>query len=215
MSAFISFEAPSGSSFLALRYGYNLLRRGKFGRELARDIWRCLLHPAAIVSPIYNLYVRRRSYVPSATARLVIMSEQEPDADSRITLSADLDALGMPRSEIHWQPTPLVGQSVAIFARALVEEFKRLGLADVELDEWVEAGEWRSNMVDNFHHMGTTRMSAEPAQGVVDPDCRTHQVRNLFIGGSAVFPTGGHSNPTLTLIALCLRLADKLKSELL
>ena len=58
--------------------------------------------------------------------------------------------------------------------------------------------------------MGTARMSTNPVNGVVDADCKVHSVANLFIGGSAVFPTGGANPPTLTIVALALRLADHL-----
>ena len=61
------------------------------------------------------------------------------------------------------------------------------------------------------HHMGTTRMHRDPRHGVVDADCRVHGLANLFVAGSSVFPTGGYVNPTLTLVALALRLADHLK----
>ncbi len=64
------------------------------------------------------------------------------------------------------------------------------------------------------HHMGTTRMSADPNHGVVDADCRMHTVDNLYIAGSSVFATGGYANPTFTLVALALRLADKLRDRL-
>jgi choline dehydrogenase-like flavoprotein len=67
-------------------------------------------------------------------------------------------------------------------------------------------------MTGGKHHMGTTRMHVDPKQGVVDPDCRVHGVGNLFIAGSSVFPTGGYANPTLTIVALAIRLADHLKS---
>jgi choline dehydrogenase-like flavoprotein len=65
----------------------------------------------------------------------------------------------------------------------------------------------------HFHHMGTTRMASDPASGVVDADCRVHGVENLYVAGSSVFPTGGNANPTLTIIALALRLADHLAGE--
>jgi choline dehydrogenase-like flavoprotein len=65
-----------------------------------------------------------------------------------------------------------------------------------------------------FHHMGTTRMHRDPSQGVVDPNCRVHGMSNLFITGSATFPTGGYANPTLTIVALALRLADHIRDQL-
>ena len=66
----------------------------------------------------------------------------------------------------------------------------------------------------NFHHLGATRMHAEASKGVVDADCRVHGIRNLYVAGSSVFPTYGCSNPTLTVVALALRLADHLRKEL-
>ena len=59
--------------------------------------------------------------------------------------------------------------------------------------------------------MGTTRMGTLPNLGVVDPDCRVHGVPNLFVAGSSVFPTGGHANPTLTIMALTLRLGEYIR----
>ena len=73
---------------------------------------------------------------------------------------------------------------------------------------------WPDHLRDQFHHIGTARMNDSPRQGVVDQNCRVHGIDNLYIGSSAVFPTGGHSNPTLTIIALCMRLSDRLKREL-
>jgi choline dehydrogenase-like flavoprotein len=66
----------------------------------------------------------------------------------------------------------------------------------------------------NFHHLGATRMHPDPTKGVVDADCRVHGVRNLYVAGSSVFPTYGCSNPTLTVVALALRLADHLNKQL-
>ena len=62
--------------------------------------------------------------------------------------------------------------------------------------------------------MGTTRMSNDPLRGVVDRNCKVHDVENLYVAGSSVFPTSGSANPTLTLVALTLRLAGHLKDRL-
>jgi choline dehydrogenase-like flavoprotein len=64
----------------------------------------------------------------------------------------------------------------------------------------------------NWHHLGTTRMHRDPAHGVVDENCRVHEMANLYIAGGSVFPTGGYANPSLTIVALSLRLADHLRS---
>jgi choline dehydrogenase-like flavoprotein len=68
--------------------------------------------------------------------------------------------------------------------------------------------------VGGKHHMGTTRMAADPRHGVVDRDCRVHGTDNLYIGGSSVFPTTGHANPTYTLTQLALRLGDHIAARL-
>jgi choline dehydrogenase-like flavoprotein len=69
---------------------------------------------------------------------------------------------------------------------------------------------WEQSVSDIYHLMGGTRMSSEPCQGVVDQNLQVHGVDNLFVASCSVFPTGGSSNPTLTLMMLTLRLADKL-----
>jgi choline dehydrogenase-like flavoprotein len=73
---------------------------------------------------------------------------------------------------------------------------------------------WEEKIIGGPHHIGTTRMSADPKAGVVDAQCRVHAVDNLYVVGSSVFTTGGHANPSFTLIALALRLADELQRVL-
>jgi len=63
------------------------------------------------------------------------------------------------------------------------------------------------------HHMGTTRMSSTPDEGVVDKNCKVFDVENFFIAGSSVFPTGSHVPPTLTIVALAVRLAETIKRK--
>jgi choline dehydrogenase-like flavoprotein len=77
--------------------------------------------------------------------------------------------------------------------------------------EWTARLDSTTLIEANHHHLGATRMHTDPRQGVVDPDCRVHSVDNLYVAGSSVFPTYGASNPTLTIIAMALRLADKLR----
>jgi len=62
--------------------------------------------------------------------------------------------------------------------------------------------------------MGGTRMHGDPRQGVVDADARVHGIANLYVAGSSLFPTGGAANPTFTLVALALRLADHLNRRI-
>ncbi|MDO1559367.1 GMC family oxidoreductase [Brevundimonas sp. 2R-24] len=140
------------------------------------------------------------------------MSEEAPNPDSRITLSERTDALGQPQAHLEWRYTQtdwdsLTG-SAAGFARALGAQGLGRLCWPVEPETLIAA------FGPSRHHMGTTRMSVDPAKGVVDADCRVHDTPNLYIAGSSVFPTSGLVNPTLTLTALAIRLADHLKNQL-
>ena len=151
------------------------------------------------------------------TIYLGIQSEQAPNPESRVTLGDDRDALGMRRSVLDWRLTALDRHSILAFVAEVAKEFARLGLGAIDIssfsipDDVSRMGEW---VTDANHHIGTARMHDDPREGVVDRECRVHGIGNLSIGSSAVFPTGGASNPTLTIIALCLRIADRLKREL-
>jgi choline dehydrogenase-like flavoprotein len=92
------------------------------------------------------------------------------------------------------------------------DAFARSGCAALELNEEALDATVRGSTPVGGHHIGTARMSASPRHGVVDADCAVHGVPNLFVASAAVFPTCGHANPTLTIVALALRLADHLKA---
>lgn len=143
--------------------------------------------------------------------------EQAPMPSSRVMLSERLDALGLRRAKVDWRVTELEKRTVAVGMKALALEFGRLNLGRVHLEEWIldENLDWTQYLEDYNHHMGTTRMADDPNKGVVNRDCQVHGIDNLFIAGSSVFPTSGHINPTLTLLALALRLVDRLKEKVL
>jgi choline dehydrogenase-like flavoprotein len=131
-----------------------------------------------------------------------------------VTLSTEKDALGMPRAKLNWQLTELDKRSIRTFYQVLGREMGRTGNGRVQMRDWLLSDDrtWPSFVSGGWHHMGTTRMSADPKQGVVDANCRIHGLANLYIGGASVYPTAGAVNPTLTLVALSLRLADHLKT---
>jgi len=143
--------------------------------------------------------------------------EQVPNAQSRVTLGDQIDSLGMRRTVLNWNVTELEGRSIMVFAQALAQEWSRQGLAEFDPDELHMAGRQRGEhggFIDASHHMGTTRMGTDPATSVVDPHCLVHGYQNLYIGSSSVFPTSGFSNPTFTMLALCLRMSDDIKRRL-
>ncbi|MEJ7812387.1 MAG: GMC family oxidoreductase [Gemmatimonadaceae bacterium] len=133
---------------------------------------------------------------------LLLNLEQSPHPENRVVLGPRRDALGVPMPELHWRWRPedeaRLQKLRAVVAHTLVES----GLGRVET-----LRESRPNP-NAHHHAGTTRMSANPAHGVVDANGRVHSLDNLFVAGASVFPTAGFANPTLTIVALTLRLAD-------
>jgi choline dehydrogenase-like flavoprotein len=162
----------------------------------------------------FRRFVRGRpSAEPLARTQVQILLEQAPHPDSRLTLSDELDDLGTPRVRVDWRLSELERRTARTAVDVLDAELRRLGLGRVVGTEWLEGDDWAARLEDAFHNIGTTRMSADPATGVVDPDCRVHGVPGLFVVGSSVFPTSGYANPTLTIVALALRLADHLASK--
>jgi choline dehydrogenase-like flavoprotein len=212
----VNFDVPSDSAYEALREVYRSVRARQFGTRLWGNAARCVANAGDIARPLFEYYVRRRAYSAGASFRVMINLEQEPDPESRIALGAHPDALGMPIATVHWRVSELARRTAVVFSRTLREQLRGAGLGELELAPWVEhdSPDWDKNIADQFHHIGTTRMHDDPKGGVVDSDCRVHSVDNLFIGSSSVFPTGGHSNPTLTLIALSIRIADRVKGQL-
>ena len=138
--------------------------------------------------------------------------EQSPDRSNRILLGNDTDALGQRRIEVRWKWNALDLHSIA---RA--QEIFREDLAAASIGDFTPEAEGPENQPRFFysphHFMGTTRMHIDPRQGVVDADCRVHDVANLYVAGSSLFPTGGFANPTFTLLALALRLANHLIAQ--
>jgi choline dehydrogenase-like flavoprotein len=152
---------------------------------------------------------------PAARAIFLLnVCEQAPNPQSRVRLGDERDALGMPRVVLEWRLSPIDKRSLRRGHRILARELARAGLGRLQLMLSEDDMEWPEDLAVGSHHMGTTRMHADPRQGVVDAQCRVHGVANLYVAGSSVFPTSGAANPTLTLVALAVRLADHLKEQM-
>ncbi|MFC3688770.1 FAD-dependent oxidoreductase [Aquipuribacter hungaricus] len=143
--------------------------------------------------------------------RVRVMGEQEPSPSSRLTLAGTRDRLGVPEARLDWRLSETDVRSMVQGQHLVAEDLGSL-LGGRVVTLLGRDGEPRP--LGGAHHMGTTRMSTRPRDGVVDRDCRVHGVRNLFVAGSSVFPTGGAANPTLTVVALAARLARDLAREL-
>jgi choline dehydrogenase-like flavoprotein len=168
----------------------------------------------------WNVLTGARDFADFATGRVAsrpqvlalrAQGEQAPNRESRVTLGSRRDDIGMPVARVTWRMTHEDHRSIEASARIMDTVLRSRGLGYVE---WTARLDSTTLIEASNHHLGTTRMHADPARGVVDPDCRVHSVDNLFVAGSSVFPTYGASNPTLTIVALALRLADKLPHAL-
>ncbi len=138
--------------------------------------------------------------------------EQLPNPDSRVSLSNERDALDLRKIKLDWRLCELSRRSLLTHIRSLAMELGALGIGRMTINI-PDDGIWPEVVNGGAHHMGTTRMHDDPKQGVVDRNCRVHGVDNLYIAGSSVFTTSGAANPTLTLVALTLRLADHLRES--
>ncbi len=153
--------------------------------------------------------------VQSNRVELIGYFEQAPNPDSRITLGDERDALGQRKVCVDWRLTPLDTHTYRAAATLFGTQLARASGGEFELEPWLAAGEAAMPEVHGTaHHLGTTRMSDDPQQGVVDRQCRVHGIDNLHVAGSSVFPTGGWAFPTFTIAALSLRLADTLRDLL-
>jgi choline dehydrogenase-like flavoprotein len=144
-------------------------------------------------------------------------AEQAPNKDSRVDLGQTKDVLGIPHVRLNWQLSESDKLSIFKSNILLGTALGKAGVGRLKIDDWLlkEKIEWPKLLAGGWHHLGVTRMHNDPLKGVVDKNCKVHSVNNLFIGGSSVFSTSGVSNPTLTIVALALRLANHLDKEVL
>lgn len=169
------------------------------------------------INPDYVVREFQSKGVPHKLDRLGIhvITEQQPNPESRLVLSEQTDPLGLPVVKAHWKISEVDRKSVVRIGQLLQEELTKAGLPLPVMDDWiVHDRPFEGALVDMSHTIGTTRMSDDPRAGVVDGECEVHGVKGLHIAGSSVFPTSGHANPTLMILALAIRLADKLKNDL-
>jgi len=200
---------------------FNALRHEISPNDLGRGLWKTSRRISDYLNNKLGKKIKSRKLAKEGFGLYAVLrAEQAPNPSSRVTLSEEKDALGLPRLNLDWQFSDIDRESAAGAMRALDHELKRLKFGYVEPAAWLEDKNtsWEidplisKHPIGGYHHMGTARMAESDKDGVVDADGRVHGVENLFIAGSAVFPTVGWANPTLTILALCLRLADKLKT---
>jgi choline dehydrogenase-like flavoprotein len=173
-------------------------------------VGRVALHlPSVLAYLWFRLVPGRRPRV--RRVRLRNFLEMEPDPGNRVLLAAEPDAHGEPVALVRHAPGVLDRRSIVELHRALREELSAQGLGELEGD-LARAEPWPIDQ-DASHHMGSTRMGSDPRTSVVDTDLRVHSVDNLFCAGASVFPTSGCANPTFTIVALSIRLAEHLRER--
>jgi choline dehydrogenase-like flavoprotein len=144
-----------------------------------------------------------------------VMTEQQPNPESRIVLSETRDLLGLPAAKVQWKISEADRRNIVRIGQLLREELPKAGMPAPVMADWITENRPKdAPLVDMAHMIGTTRMSDDPRFGVVDKECQVHGVNGLYIVGSSVFPTSSHVNPTLTLLSLAIRTADRLKQVL-
>lgn len=198
------FRATTSPAFLAVKELVKNVKEAHFSRRTVELGCSVLGDPKEVATALYYRATdsfRNRGTLKSIFVRLE--GGQVPNPESRIVLTDTVDALGMRRAGLKWRVTD--EEHLSLHNTAM--EFARgLGL--------VGLGRMRVHTIDEiqpstaYHHMGTTRMSKDSKSGVVDENCCVHGIANFFVAGSSIFPISGRVNPTLTIVALAIRLSD-------
>jgi choline dehydrogenase-like flavoprotein len=164
------------------------------------------------------IYGYRKFFEPTKDTSVFLLYnhlEHAPNRNSRVTLGDELDTLGMPSPQLDWQFSEIDQYTHKRTNEVMARELSSAGLGRVKLLANYPDPDWpsiRGGLRGAWHQMGTTRMGTNQRTAVVDKDCMVFGVDNLFVAGSSVFPTSGYTNPTLTIVAMAIRLAEHLKT---
>ncbi|MEL6522302.1 MAG: GMC family oxidoreductase, partial [Pseudomonadota bacterium] len=207
-----------------LSFKHLLASRGRTA-DLLPHIRNVLTNPAGVPAGIKAALERR--FLPHARYpnrliargpgpyRLAFHAEQRPLASNRVSLANEQDRFGCPKLKIDFHYDDETIWALVRDHRKLAEQLSGNGLADLTLpgsdDDMAEQIARQSR--DGYHQIGVCRMTDDPSTGIVDPDCKVWGIRNLYVASAAVFPVGGQANPTLSVVALALRLAEHLRKS--
>ena len=203
-------------------------------RNCARRIYRKLRHARPISAESGSTFHDLRRLVSSAPDALKLLSahllehriglpkkarfflmanaESEPLHASRITLSDQLDGYGLNRPKVSWLVSDLTLNALKAYGVAVKNTLESATIAEVRLSPYLTdpKANWKERAYSLYHHMGATRMSSSPKEGVVDSYGRVHGIDNLYIAGTSILPSGSSSNPSYTALALAFRTAEHL-----
>jgi choline dehydrogenase-like flavoprotein len=205
--AHVTIEEPEDSGAAAIRNLLGAVQKGNLRQALGSNLIPMLRGSADVGRlMIDSRFKKRRAVSKRARVCLHIDLEQPSNAENRIRLSDEIDALGLRKAVVNWSIGDRERDTAVRFAPIIRRELDALQLAPTK---WNEAPVF----TDAFHAMGGLRMGTDLRESVVDIDLRVHGLENLYVASCAVCPSGGSSNPTFTLMALALRLATKLSAS--
>jgi choline dehydrogenase-like flavoprotein len=214
--AHFTFEEPEDTALHSVRTILRSLQAGKLDSGLVRTALKILPQSLEMGRYLKTAYLsNRRPVSTGARVILKIDTEQKPHAESRIKLSKQQDRLGSPIARVNWRISEEERRAVQTFAGVLDAVFRDAGLGTLAFDKRIfrDDDSWFSLPMDVMHMMGGTRMGFCPSTSVVNENLQVHGVENLYVASCSVFPTGGCSNPTFSLMALTLRLSDLIVKE--
>lgn len=211
------FKAPDDTAFSLIK---QFMRQSQGDNRSQALIPNIELLPKELLDLIYLTWqakIKKRRWSPSrAELLLYIDCEQQPNPNSCIKISRERDVLGVPKTVVDWRWGEPERHTMQTYKQLFIENWKDWEIGKLKwLCNLEGDSDWKDRVSDIYHPMGGTRMSFDDKNGVVNSDLRLHNVVNLYVASCSVFPTGGSSNPTMTLMAATLRLVDHLKKILL
>ncbi len=179
---------------------------------VARQIGMVLKESPSLTRAIYHEIAKR----PTELA-IYAQAEQSPNRASRVRLADQRDAVGVPLARLDWRMTQLDKISIRRSLELLGDHLAQTGIGRVEPAEWLTLDDesWGPDLIGGMHHLGTARMSASARDGVVDATGRLHSIDNVYVADGSVLPTGGFSNPALTIVAVALKIAGHVRNRLI
>lgn len=199
---------------LAMKATARKLLRGNLGGISGWEIAQLARNAPLLTRQAWRYARAHRAYIPAGSRiELGVHCEQPPLSASSITLAGTRDRLGMLRTRLDWRISDLEIHSIRTYVQIALKGLASVARAVPDQDLFENPDAFRRKCGDGYHHMGGMRMSASAADGLVDLDLKLHGMDNGYVCSSAVFPASGFSNPTHTLLALSLRLADHLSGK--
>jgi choline dehydrogenase-like flavoprotein len=225
MNSWLGFKLKGAPKSQQKKSSYNYIKRSLKKGEIPEDFWR---HVKAAMSDLSDSFSKdpaddqKKDVNRDNVIEFSVHAEQAPNPDSRVYLGDDTDSFGQRRLKLDWRLQEIDHASIRRTLAIMAKEFGAAGLGRFKIalgdqdDVWtaLKSAEQNNAPVGSFHHIGTTRMHDDPKQGVVDANLKMHDLANLYVSSSSVFPTSGFANPTLTIVALSCRLADHIKKKL-